>query len=465
MLAYPPHVTIVTRACCPAQYDGGVNHLLAARAQMGTSLAFHYIFAALGVGLPLLLVIVEGMWLRTKDPNYYRLARTWSRAMLLLFAIGAVSGTTLSFELGLLWPTFMKDAGAIIGVPFSAEGFAFFIEAIFVGIYLYGWDRLSPVAHWLCSFPIVLSGALSAAFVTSVNAWMNTPAGFSVAHGHAVDIRPLEAVFNKAMPTEVIHTTLSAYVFTAFAVASVYAVTLLREPANRYAQAALRVAMLVGAVVIPVQLVVGDVSARFVAHEEPVKLAAMEAQYRTEFGAPLQIGGIPDSVARTTHYAIRIPYLLSVLAFENPHAVIRGLDAFPAENEPAVWPVHLAFDTMVGCGSLLLLIAAWWAYATRAGRRPPGRWLRRAILASGVLAFVAMEAGWMVTELGRQPWIATGFLRTRDAVTTAPALDVAFYGFTLLYLFLAVTLAWLLLRIRRDEKAEPPAGAIAGARA
>jgi cytochrome d ubiquinol oxidase subunit I len=443
----------------PGRYTWGVDHLVAARAQMGTSLAFHYIFAALGVGLPLLLVIVEGLWLKTKDPNYYRLARTWSRAMLLLFAIGAVSGTTLSFELGLLWPEFMKHAGAVVGVPFSAEGFAFFIEAIFVGIYLYGWDRLSPRAHWLCSFPVAISGALSAAFVTAVNAWMNTPAGFRVVDGKAVDIDPIAAIFNKAMPTEVLHTTLSAYVFASFATATIYALTLLKEPAKRYAAAALRVTMLAATVAIPLQLVVGDVSARFDAHEEPIKLAAMEGQFQTERGAPLQIGGIPDPAAHETKYAIKLPYLLSILAFENPNAEVRGLDAFPANDEPAVAPVHLCFDVMVGSGSTLLLIAAWWAYATRFGRRAPRGWLARAIVASGFLAFVAMESGWMVTELGRQPWIATGFLRTKDAVTTAPALDVAFYGFSLLYLFLALTLAWLLVRIHGGEKVEPPSGA------
>ncbi len=428
---------------------------------MGTSLAFHYIFAALGVGLPMLLLVVEGLWLRTKDPNYYRLARTWSRAMLLLFAIGAVSGTTLSFELGLLWPAFMKHAGAVIGVPFSAEGFAFFIEAIFVGIYLYGWERLSPLQHWLCSIPIVVSGALSAAFVTAVNAWMNTPAGFTVVRGEPAAIHPLQAIFNPAMPTEVVHTTLSAYVFSGFAVAAVYAFTLLREPANRYALAALRVAMLVGAVAIPLQLVAGDVSARFDAHREPVKLAAMEGQFRTETGAALQIGGIPDQRARETRYALRIPYVLSILAFENPHAVVRGLDAFPRADEPVVLPVHLMFDTMVGCGSLLLALAAAWAVTTRAGASAPALWLRRALVLGGPLAFTAMEAGWMVTEEGRQPWIVTGYLHTRDAVTSAPNLDLAFYGFTLLYLFLATTLAWLLLRIHGDQQAEPPAGALA----
>jgi len=423
---------------------------------MGTSLAFHYIFAAIGVGLPALLVIVEGLWLRTKDPTYYRLARTWSRALLLLFAIGAVSGTTLSFELGLLWPEFMRHAGAVIGVPFSAEGFAFFIEAIFVGIYLYGWERLAPFQHWLCSLPIALSGALSAAFVTAVNAWMNTPAGFDVVRGAVTDVRPLEAIFNPAMPTEVVHTTLSAYVFTGFATAAAYGVTLLREPGNRYAAKGLRVAMLLGAVAIPLQLVAGDVSARFDAHVEPIKLAAMEGQFRTERGAALQIGGIPDPAAHQTRYALRIPYLLSVLSFEDPHAVVRGLDAFPAKDEPPALPVHLCFDAMVGSGTLLLLIAAWWAYGTKLGLRPPGRRLAQSIALSGVLAFVAMEAGWMVTEEGRQPWVAVGFLRTADAVTSAPALDVTFYGFTILYVFLAITLAFLLLRIRTDEKSDPP---------
>jgi len=423
---------------------------------MGTSLAFHYIFAALGVGLPLLLVIVEGLWLRTRDVTYYRLARTWSRALLLLFAIGAVSGTTLSFELGLLWPAFMKHAGGLVGVPFSAEGFAFFIEAIFVGIYLYGWERLSPRAHWLCSLPIAISGALSAAFVTAVNAWMNTPAGFRIVRGEAVDIDPLAAMFNKAMPTEVIHTTLSAYVFTSFAVASVYAVTLLREPANRYAKSALRAAMLVAVVSIPLQHVAGDFSARFDAHEEPVKLAAMEGQFQTERGAALQIGGFPDTNARTTRFAIRVPYVLSVLAFENPTAEVRGLDAFPRNDEPPVAAVHLAFDTMVGSGSTLLAIAGWWAFATRFGRRPTPRWVARALALGGPLAFVAMEAGWMVTEEGRQPWVARGFLRTRDAVTTAPGLDIAFYGFTLLYLFLAITLVILLRRLHTDEAIQPP---------
>jgi len=428
---------------------------------MGTSLAFHFVFAALGVGLPLLLILVEGLWLRTGDRRYYRLARTWSRAMLVLFAIGAISGTTLAFELGLLWPVFMGNTGAVIGIPFTLEGFAFFIEAIFIGIYLYGWDRLSPRVHWLCSFPIAISGAMSAASVVSVNAWMNTPAGFKLAHGAVVDVDPWKAVFNPAMPTEVLHTTLAAYVFVGFAVAALYAIVLLRKRSDPEAALAVRVAMLVALVAIPLQLVAGDLSARFDAYSEPLKLAASEGQFATERGAPLRIGGIPDAAAHTTHFAIEIPKLLSFLAYDDVNAQVRGVDSFPALDRPPVLAVHLAFDTMVGSGFALLGIALWWAVATRLGRREPGAPLVRALIASGALALLAMEAGWLVTEEGRQPWIVVGFWRTSEAVTTAPALDLTFYGFSLIYVLLAATLAWLLVRIYREpvyDKPQTPSG-------
>jgi len=431
-----------------------MDHLLAARAQMGTSLAFHFVFAALGVGLPLLMVLVEGLWLRTGDRRYYRLARTWSRAMLVLFAIGAVSGTTLAFELGLLWPVFMKNSGAVIGIPFSIEGFAFFIEAIFVGIYLYGWDRLSPVAHWLCSFPIALSGALSAASVVSVNAWMNTPAGFRLSHGVIADVDPWAAIFNPAMPSEVLHTTLAAYVFVGFATAAAYAVAMLRNPKDRDAPLALRIAMLVALASIPLQLVAGDLSARFDAYHEPLKLASEEGQFPTQRGAPLRIGGLPDSAAHATRFAIEIPRLLSFLAYDDFDAEVRGLDAFPATEQPPVAIVHLAFDVMVGSGFTLLAVALWWALWTRLGGREPSAPLLWALVASGLLALVAMEAGWLVTEEGRQPWIVVGLWRTSDAVTTAPALDIAFYGFSLIYVLLGTTLAWLFGRIYREPVRE-----------
>jgi cytochrome bd ubiquinol oxidase subunit I len=422
---------------------------------MGTSLAFHYIFASLGVGLPLLLVVVEGRWLRTRDPIDYEIARTWSRAMLLLFAIGAVSGTTLSFELGLLWPQFMQQSGSIIGIPFSAEGFAFFIEAIFVGIYLYGWDKLSPRAHWFCAIAIAVSGAASAVFVVSVNAWMNTPAGYVIVAGSPVAVDLWRAFFNPSFFTEALHTTLGAYVFVGFAVAAVSAWQLLRSPLERHANAALRTGMVVAAIAIPLQVIAGDLSARFDANVEPVKFAATEAHFKTSRGAPLLLGGIADQTTRTVPGALEVPYLLSFLAFGDPNAEVRGLDAFPRNDEPPVAIVHSSFDVMVVSGTALLFVAAWWAAATRFGRRVTGKWLSRALVVSGFLAFFAMEAGWFVTEFGRQPWVVHDLLRTSDAVTTAPALDLAFYGFSVLYIFLAATLVLLLNRIPYWSAPEP----------
>ena len=425
---------------------------------MGTSLAFHYIFASLGVGLPLLLVVVEGRWLRTHDPVDYEIARTWSRAMLLLFAIGAVSGTTLSFELGLLWPEFMKQAGSIIGIPFSAEGFAFFIEAIFVGIYLYGWDKLPPRVHWLCGVAIAVSGAASAVFVVAVNAWMNTPSGYKLVAGTPVAVDLWRAFFSPAFFTQAIHTTLAAYVFVGFAVAAVSAWQVLRNPRERHANAALRTGMVVAAIAIPLQIIAGDLSARFDANVEPVKFAAEEAHFKTSRGAPLLIGGIADQATRSVPGAIEVPFMLSFLAFGDPHAEVRGLDAFPRNDEPPVAIVHTSFDVMVASGTALLLVALWWAAATRFGRRLAGMWLARTLVVSGFLALFAIEAGWFVTEFGRQPWVVHALLRTSDAVTTAPALDLAFYGFSILYIFLAATLVLLLTRIPYWSAPEPARG-------
>ncbi|MEA2665226.1 MAG: cytochrome bd ubiquinol oxidase subunit, partial [Candidatus Eremiobacteraeota bacterium] len=285
-----------------------MDHVIAARAQMGTSLAFHIVFAALGVGLPLLVLIAEGLWLKTKRRAYYDLARTWTKGMAILFAVGAVSGTILSFELGLLWPQFMKYAGGIIGLPFGLEGFAFFIEAIFIGLYLYGWDKLTPLQHWLSAIPIVLSGALSAAFVITANAWMNMPAGFRLENGTVVDVHPIAAMFSPPWAVEVVHGTLAAYVLTGFGAAAVCAFALLRRNAReRRAQvwAGLRIAMTVGAVAIPLQVVMGDVIARFDAEHEPAKFASLEALWKTQRGAPITVGGIVAD--GTNRYAIEIP--------------------------------------------------------------------------------------------------------------------------------------------------------------
>ena len=424
-----------------------MEHVIAARAQMGTSLAFHIVFAALGVGLPLLVVIAEGLWLRTKRRAYYDLARTWAKGMAILFAVGAVSGTILAFELGLLWPQFMKYAGGIIGLPFSLEGFAFFIEAIFIGMYLYGWDRLSPRAHWLTGFPIVISGAVSAAFVTTANAWMNMPTGFRMEHGKIVDVQPFVAMFSPPWLVEVLHTTLAAYVVTGFGAAAICAWALLRGAAaerREQVRAGLTIAMIVATVAIPLQMIVGDVIARFDADHEPVKFASMEALFHTRREAPITLGGIVTG--DTVRYGLEIPGALSLLAAFDPHAEVKGLDLVPAGDRPPIAIVHYSFDAMVGSASLMLLIAFTWTAIVLRKRAAP-RWLLIGIALSGPLSVVAMEAGWFVTEFGRQPWIARGLLRTTDAVTIAPGLDVQFYGFSVVYVILAATCWWLLRRV------------------
>jgi cytochrome d ubiquinol oxidase subunit I len=431
-----------------------MSHLLAARAQMGTSLAFHIIFASLGIGLPLLIVIAEGLHLRTREPVYLALAKQWSKAFAILFAVGAVSGTVLSFELGLLWPRFMAYAGGIIGMPFSLEGFAFFIEAIFLGLYLYGWNRLSPRAHWLCGLPVAISGMISGVFVVTANAWMNAPAGFKIVDGKVTDVNPWRAMFNPAWFAETLHSTLAAYVAVGFAVAGIYAWGMLRGRRDTYHRRALLLALVVGGIAIPLQIVAGDIAARTVAHTQPVKLAAMESLFHTERGAPLRIGGIPDPATGTVRYAIEIPNGLSLLLHDDPNAAVPGLDQVPAADRPPVAVVHFAFDAMVGMGFFLLFAAGWfWWRAWRARRVPDGRWLLRVLVIASPLGFLAIEAGWSVTEVGRQPWVIYNVLHTADAVTTAPGLDLAFAGFTLLYIVLAATLIWLLLRIARGTRA------------
>jgi cytochrome d ubiquinol oxidase subunit I len=311
-----------------------------ARSQMAMSLAFHIIFAALGIGMPLLMAIAEGMYLRTGRPVYLDLSQRWSRGTAVLFAVGAVSGTVLSFELGLLWPSFMEKAGAIIGMPFSLEGFAFFTEAIFIGVYLFGWNCLSPVLHWLSGIIVAVSGIFSGIFVVTANAWMNAPAGFKLVDGKFTDIDPIAAMLNPASLHEVLHMTLAAFVATGFAAAAVHAFFLLRDRTSHFHRSALGIALAVACISIPLQILSGDYSARMVGRLQPAKLAAMEADYRTQNGAPLIIGGIPNDETRTTDGAFRIPRGLSLLLDHDSTAKVVGLEEFPRNNWPNVRIVH-----------------------------------------------------------------------------------------------------------------------------
>ena len=419
--------------------------LLAARWLFGLSLVFHIVFAAVGVAMPLLMVLAEWRWRRTGSAVHLDLARRWAKGAAILFAVGAVSGTVISFELGLLWPRFMAFAGPIIGMPFSLEGFAFFAEAIFLGVYLYGWGRVGPRLHLASGLVVAASGALSAFFVTLANAWMNVPAGFEASAGGAVDVRPFVAMFPPGWAHEVIHVLLSSYLATGFAVAGIYALRLLRRPASALDRAALGLALLVGGAAAIVQPVSGDFSARQVAQTQPVKLAALEGQFRTERGAPLRIGGLPDPDAGTTRFALEIPRGLSLLAFHDPGAEVRGLAEFPREVWPPVRHVHLAFQVMVGLGTLLAALAAaglWLAVR----RRPWPRAYLRAVAIAGPAGFVALEAGWLVTEWGRQPFTVHGVLTTAQSVTPVARLDVPLVLFVAVYVLLGVVTALLLYR-------------------
>jgi cytochrome bd ubiquinol oxidase subunit I len=413
-----------------------MSDLLAARSQMAVSLAFHILFAVIGIAMPVLMVIAERRWQRTHDPVYLDLAKRWARGTAILFAVGAVSGTVLSFELGLLWPRFMEMAGPIIGMPFSLEGFAFFTEAIFLGVYLYGWERVSPRAHALAGVLVAVSGAASGIFVVIANAWMNTPTGFTAVHGALTDINPLAAMRTPAALPQTLHMTLAAYAATGFCVAGIHAFLLRKNPASTFNRAALSIGLLVGAPAAVLQPISGDIAARYLARQQPVKLAAMEQLYETRSEAPLRVGP-----------GIEIPYALSLLAFHDPHAVVKGLDLVPRSEWPNVQLVHWSFDLMVVLGSYMALVGLWAAWlALRRRDLAAQRRFLQAVAIAAPCGFLAIEFGWMVTELGRQPWIIFGVLKTADAVTPMPGLIVPFTTITLLYCALGVIVAVLLYR-------------------
>src|ERR1700728_1532162 len=428
---------------------GAISHLSAGRGQMGTSVSFHLFFAVLGVGLPLMMLIAEGMHLEPGAPTGGALARRYPGVFAILFAVGAASGTIISFELGLLWPRFMAFAGGIIGLPFSLEGAAFFLEAIFVGVYLYGWDRLSPRVHWLSGFPIAVASAASAFFIVTANAWMNVPRGFQIVHGRVTHVNVLAAMFNPAWATETTHMVLGAYLATTFGVAAVYAVGMLRGRRDSYHRKAITVSLSVAAIIAPLQLGVGDLLGRTVAQHQPATLAAIEGVTHTESGAGLNLGGIQLPGHATTVPNVKVPNLLSLLAYDRPNAPVRGLDTFPKDDRtPLAWAVRLAFIGMVGIGTGLVALSLWyWLRRRRGSPGPEDRYTLMALAAAGPLAFLANELGWLTSEFGRQPWVVYGVFRTANAITTAPGLGATFAGFTALYLGLSAVTLWGVRRV------------------
>jgi cytochrome d ubiquinol oxidase subunit I len=427
--------------------------LLAARSQMALSLGWHIVIACYGVGFPLIVLLAEWGALRTGDSVYMALAKAWARALGVLFAVGAVSGTILSFELGILWPKFMGRFGEVIGLPFAMEGIAFFIEAIFVGLYLYGWDRLSPRVHLLTGVPIVIAGIASAWFVVTANAWMNQPTGFRLdPSGDVVDPDPWAAMFNPATPVQTTHMILAAFMVAGFGVAAVYAGGWLRGRRDRYHREGFLVPFTLAAVVTPIQIGVGDWAARFLAERQPVKFAALEGLHETQRGAPLTIGGIYFD--GRVHFGLEVPNGLSLLAHHDPDALVEGLEEVPPDERPPVAIVRNAFQVMVAIGFGLLALGLWFAVVWWRRRELPGsRWFHRAAVVAGFAAPVALEAGWIVTEVGRQPWIVWRVMRVSEAVTTAPNIRYGFYFLIVVY----ALLTWgTIFVLRRLPSGAPP---------
>lgn len=431
-----------------------MDELIFARAQMGLSLVFHIVFSVLGMALPVLIVGVE--WKSLRDPSgpWLALARTWSKAMAVLFVIGAVSGTALSMEFGLLWPTFMRQAGGVIGLPFALEGYAFFVEAIFLGIYLYGWDRLTPRAHWLVGIPIAVSGMISGAFITIVNAWMNGPVGFQTVagpNGPVIDqssASPIEAMLSPMVITQVPHVLLSALVAVGGGAAAVYAWAWLKDKRSAYNRAGVMAGALMLGVSIPLQLVSGHLSTVKIYEEQPAKFAAAEGVLETGPNQPMHLP-----------LGIEIPSLTSLLINFDTATVVTGLDDIPATDLPEKPElVHVAFQAMVASGLLAALAVAlfwfgvWRAARTRSGGgMPTNRMIWWLMVLAGPAGFLAVETGWMVTEYGRQPWVIRGILTTADAVTTQPGIGATFAAFMLLYAALGSILVWVLLRLRSEH--------------
>lgn len=423
-----------------------MDEFLAARMQMGVSLGFHIVFACIGMVMPWFMFVAEWKWLKTNNPVYLDLAKAWAKGVAIFFAVGAVSGTVLSFELGMLWPTFMEHAGPIFGLPFSWEGTAFFLEAIALGLFLYGWNRLNKYVHLYTGLVVGIAGVLSGIFVVSANAWMNAPAGFDWVNGQAENIDPVKAMFNKAWFAQAHHMIIAAFSATGFAVAGVHAILYLKNKLEIHAKA-IAIALSFAAVAALLQPVSGDHAAKSVAKLQPAKLAAFESQFKTTTRAPLIVGGVPDVENQEVKYALKLPAFLSFLAHGNFNAEVKGLEEFPRDEWPPVPIVHYAFQLMVAIGMFLMLLGVIFL----AGNFKWKHWLKKKwwlklLVFATPLGFIAVEAGWIVTEVGRQPWIIYGIMKTRDSLTPMPGIQYTLYTITAVYLLLSFIVIWLLSR-------------------
>ena len=424
-----------------------MSDLLAARSLMAMSLGFHIIFAVVGMAMPLFMVIAEWRWLKTGKAVYLTIAKRWAKGTAIFFAIGAVTGTVLSFQLGLLWPRFMEWAGPIIGPAFAIEGFAFFTEAIFLGIYLYGWQKVSPGAHLAAGGVVALSGITSGVVVVMANGWMNTPRGFMMHGGMPANIDPFAALFIPSGLLQAPHMILAAFAATGFAVGGIHAFLLLRQPGNTFHQSALKIALAIGGISAILQPLSGDFLAKQVAEFQPLKLAVFEAQVETQQGAPFRIGGVWNPERDIFDYVLEIPYALSLMLTLDPNGTVIGLKDFPRENWPPLGVTRTAFQLMVFIGVFMTGLALWgfWLAFKNNNLFQSRRFLQAMVFASP-LGFIAIEAGWVATEVGRQPWVIVGYLKTADAVTPMPGLIVPLMIFGALYIFLTCIVICLMWR-------------------
>jgi cytochrome bd ubiquinol oxidase subunit I len=443
----------------PLPLAASASNLLAAREQMAFTLAFHIVLSCLGVALPATILVANYIGLKREDAEAMELARRWSKAMAVTFAVGAVTGTVLSFEFGLLWPHFMDRFGSAFGIAFAIEGIFFFLEAIFLAIYLYGWKRLSGWAHFWSGVPMFITGIGGAFAVVAANSWMNQPQGFTLdAAGKVVDTQPLKILFNPATGYEVPHMILAAYMVVGFLVASIYAAGMLKGRRDRLHRLGLLIPLTIACIATPIQLFVGDTAAREVADHQPAKFAGMECIQKTGGHQTEYVGGICTSSG--VKGAIPIPDLDSLLVGFSPDTKVTGLEDIPPdERPPANTLLHLSFDAMVGIGTALLALAAWFAFVWWRRREiPKTPWFLRAVAVSGAGAVLALWAGWIVTEVGRQPWIVQGYMRTSEAVTDAKGIWFSFALVLLLYAAIG-TIAILVLRSMsrrwREGGAEP----------
>jgi cytochrome d ubiquinol oxidase subunit I len=442
--------------------------LLPARNQMAFSLGFHIILACFGMALPAMILAVHRRGLRG-DGAALELAKRWSKVAGVLFAIGAVTGTVLSFEMGLLWPELMGRYGDVLGLAFALEGISFFAEAIFLGIYVYGWGRLPGRIHSLMLLPIVAAGVAGSFFVVSVNAWMNAPTGFSVVDGEVVDVDPVAAMLNEAAGLQFLHMFLGAYMVTGFGVAAVYASGILRGRHDRLHRLGLRVPLVFAAVATVCQPVVGHLAGQRLAEQQPIKLAAMEGLAVTEASVPVVLGGIYTDDGIVGGIELPIDGLASFLATNDFDDELIGLGAVPAEDRPPVNIVRFAFQIMVGIGTALVGLVAWaaWRWFRRRDSIDRGRWFLRAVVVAGPAAVIALEAGWITTEVGRQPWVVHQELRTVDAVTDAGYLWLTFTVLVVVYAATAAAAVWALRSMSRrwadgQNELATPYGPVAG---